>query len=329
MFAIGFTLGGRVFRLAYTAPALGGLQYAPFNPEKGLFPVPTLLLETVVVSVKHGGNRCHLLREKRQTQFGVALLNHASQQTRCGNPTGRPVNCAAIASNLLLMTSRALMLGKQPGAQRKVGADIQGRHLRPCRHQDQQQRTERNKFIHRCVQRSRMEWRSIVVRATVPRKRVVRGSSSFIPVTLPSWFYTASRTGYPGHAGTSRWFPFHRKGACWRRRKRWKAHVSITKLAPVSTYRKEVENDVINRLRRIRLSPTWTGPLPYWRGLVSRSGLGSALPKGVGQHQPGEKRVWLDAPFDHTCSQPRDKRTSAVCPPAPAVRHNGRSWHRA
>ena len=177
MYTIGFTLAGRVFRRAYTAPALGGLQYAQFNPENGLFPVPTLLLETVVVSVKHRGNRCHLFREKRQTQFGVALLNHASQQTRCGNPTGRPVNCAAIASNLLLMTSRALMLGKQPGAQREVGADIQGRHLRPCRHQDQQQRTERNKFIHRCVQGSRMEWRSIVVRATVPRKRVDRGST--------------------------------------------------------------------------------------------------------------------------------------------------------
>ena len=143
-------------------------------------------------------------------------------------------------------------------------------------------------------------------------------------------FNISSRTGYPGHAGTSGWFPFHRKAARWRRRQRWKARAGTTKLAPVSTYREEHENDVINRLRRIRLLSTWTGPLPYWRGLASRSGLGSALPKGVGQHEPGEKRVQRDARHSiRHAARRQQKLTSAVCPPAPAFRHTGRSWHRA
>jgi hypothetical protein len=74
-----------------------------------------------VVTVQHGGNCGNLFREKSKVQFGVALLNHASQKSGRVDSALRFVHGTAIATHALLMTSVTVVLGYELSAHLQIG----------------------------------------------------------------------------------------------------------------------------------------------------------------------------------------------------------------
>ena len=82
-----------------------------------------------MVAVQHGSHGCDFFGEQTQVEFGIAVLDHAAQQTRCVDAAGRPVDGTAIAADLLLMTGCALVLGQQLLAQVQIGPLEDGRRL--------------------------------------------------------------------------------------------------------------------------------------------------------------------------------------------------------
>src|SRR6218665_2570237 len=74
-----------------------------------------------MVAVQHGRHRSDLIGEQTQIEFGIAMLDHATQKAGRVDAPGGPVDGCAITAHLLLMTGRTFVLSQQLLTQAQIG----------------------------------------------------------------------------------------------------------------------------------------------------------------------------------------------------------------